>query len=89
MGCRLWGRTESDMTDATQQHHREQQAVGKLSFGGKPIGGKCEIRWSSGSEDFPLSEPSAFPLIQKKLPKKAKWLSQEALQIAKKQKAKE
>jgi len=36
-----------------------------------------------------LAELLAFPLAKKKLPQKAKWLSKEALQIAKKQKAKE
>ena len=25
MGCRLWGRTESDTTDATQQQQQQQQ----------------------------------------------------------------
>ena len=46
------------------------------SFGGKPIGGKCEFR---AGEGFPLAELLAFPLAKKKLPKKAKWLSKEAL----------
>ena len=36
-----------------------------------------------------MAELLAFPLAKKKLPKKAKWLSKEALQIAKKRKAKE
>ena len=36
-----------------------------------------------------MAELIAFPLAKKKLPQKAKWLSKEALQIAKKQKAKE
>ena len=25
VGCRLWGRTESDMTEATQQQQQQQQ----------------------------------------------------------------
>ena len=25
MGCRLWGRTESDMTEATEQQQQQQQ----------------------------------------------------------------
>ena len=25
MGCRLWGRTESDMTEVTQQQQQQQQ----------------------------------------------------------------
>ena len=28
VGCRLWGRTESDITDATQQQHRYQKKEG-------------------------------------------------------------
>ena len=36
-----------------------------------------------------MAELLAFPLTKKKLPKTAKWLSKEALQIAKKRKAKE
>ena len=36
-----------------------------------------------------MAELLAFPLAKKKLPKKAEWLSKEALQIAKKRKAKE
>ena len=27
MGCRLWGRTESDTTEATQQQQQQQQEV--------------------------------------------------------------
>ena len=36
-----------------------------------------------------MAELPAFPLAKKNLPKKAKWLSKEALQIAEKRKAKE
>ena len=36
-----------------------------------------------------MAELLAFPLAKKNLPKKAKWLSKEALQIAEKRKAKE
>ena len=36
-----------------------------------------------------MAELLAFPSAKKKLPKKAKWLSKEALQIAKTRKAKE
>ena len=27
MGCRLWGRTESDTTEATQQQQQQQQRL--------------------------------------------------------------
>ena len=30
VGCRLWGRTESDMTEATQQQQQQQQGKMKL-----------------------------------------------------------
>ena len=29
MGCRLWGRTESDTTEATQQQQQQQQITHK------------------------------------------------------------
>ena len=32
MGCRLWGRTESDTTEATQQQQQQQQQQNILTF---------------------------------------------------------
>ena len=35
MGCRLWGHTESDMTEATQQQQQQQQS-GTFATTGEP-----------------------------------------------------
>ena len=32
VGCRLWGRTESDTTDATQQQQQQQSLTGVFVF---------------------------------------------------------
>ena len=32
VGCRLWGRTESDTTDATQQQQQQQAGLYKVFF---------------------------------------------------------
>ena len=37
VGCRLWGRTESDTTEATQQQQRQQITVRRL--GSEPLPG--------------------------------------------------
>ena len=42
VGCRLWGRTESDTTEATQQQQRQQITVRRL--GSEPAARFCQHR---------------------------------------------
>ena len=57
VGCRLWGRTESDMTEATQQQQQQHQnnfCIGIVCMGkieGRRRKGQQKIRWLDGITD--------------------------------------
>ena len=42
MGCRLWGRTESDTTEVTQQQQQQQQQVCKREIRPGGFGGELD-----------------------------------------------
>ena len=63
VGCRLWGRTESDMTEVTQQQQQRQQGTVRTFSNYKPATGLEKISFIPTSKKDNANECSNYHTI--------------------------